>query len=60
MSVDLEQYKVGVIKSLEECGNCKGGGKTLRSLKIQIAKGDDDESFVNVVTSANNVRENSR
>ncbi len=61
MSVDLTQYKVGIIQTLEDCGNCKGGGKVLRSLKIQIAEGeDDDECFLTVVTSANNVRENSR
>ncbi len=60
MSVDLTQYKVGVIQTLKDCGNCKGGGKALRSLKIQIADGDDDECFITVVTSANNVRENLR
>jgi tRNA-binding EMAP/Myf-like protein len=60
MSVDLTQYKVGVISSIEECGTCKGGNKVLRALKVQIAEGDDDDCFVTVVTSANNVREKSR
>ncbi len=57
MSIDLSQYKIGVILSLEDCGNCKKGGKALRACKIQI--GGDDE-VLTVVTSAPNVREKSR
>jgi len=60
MSADLSQYKIGVIHSVEDCGKCKAGGKVLRSLRVQISQGDDDDCFISVVTSANNVRENSR
>ena len=62
MSIDLSQYKVGVVQLIEDCGTCKGGGKVLRSLKIQIGDGDEDDenSFVTVVTSANNIRDQSR
>ena len=64
MSIDISQYRVGVIVSLSDCGKCKGGGKTLRACKIRIS-GVDDENFdendiVTVVTSAPNVREKSR
>mmetsp|Transcript_20716 Transcript_20716/g.31484 ORF Transcript_20716/g.31484 Transcript_20716/m.31484 type:complete len:178 (-) Transcript_20716:702-1235(-) len=58
MSIDLSQYKVGVIRSLEDCGNCKKGGKALRSCTIQI--GNEDEDVITVVTSAPNVRDQSR
>ena len=63
MSIDLSQYRVGVIQSIEDCGKCKGGGKVLQSLKIQIGEGDDEDDencFITVVTSANNVRDKSR
>ena len=60
MSVDISEYKVGIVQSIEQCGNCRGSGKTLSSLKVQIVQGDGDECFVIVVTSANNVREQSR
>eukprot|EP01083_Nonionella_stella_P085704 237708_1 len=58
MSIDLSQYKVGVIRSLEDCGKCKKGGKALRSCTIQI--GDQDDDVISVVTSAPNVRDQSR
>lgn len=58
--MDLSQYKVGVVQSIEDCGSCKGSGKVLRSLKVQIAQSDDDDCFMSIVTSANNVRESSR
>mmetsp|Transcript_9010 Transcript_9010/g.9890 ORF Transcript_9010/g.9890 Transcript_9010/m.9890 type:complete len:182 (-) Transcript_9010:78-623(-) len=59
MSIDISQYKIGIVLSIEDCGNCKKGGKVLRSLKIRIGE-SEDEDCVAVVTSANNVRENSR
>lgn len=65
MSVDVSQYKVGLVLSLEDCGKCKsGGGKQLRACKIRIGGTDGDykeeTGVVTVVTSAPNVRENSR
>jgi len=63
MSVDISQYKVGVIISLEDCGSSRG--KALRACKIRIG-GTDDSSYdeatdiVTVVTSAPNVRDKSR
>lgn len=60
--VDTTLYKVGVIKHLEGCGNCKSkNGKALKACKVQILPGiDDDENFITVVTSASNVRIGSR
>ena len=65
MPIDVSQYKVGLIVSLEECGNCRSGGKTLRACKVRIGGTDNDNydeatDIVTVVTSAPNVRENSR
>lgn len=64
MSVDVSQYKVGLVLSLEDCGKCKSGGKQLRACKIQISgtEGDykEETDVITVVTSAPNVRENSR
>lgn len=65
MSIDLSQYKVGVILSLEDCGKCKSGGKALRACKIRVGGTDNDNydgdsDIVSVVTSAPNVREFSR
>lgn len=54
MSVDVSQYKVGVIQSLEECGSSRG--QTLKACKIKISEDD----IICVVTSAPNVREGSR
>jgi tRNA-binding EMAP/Myf-like protein len=61
MSIDISQYRVGVIISLEDCGNCRNGGKTLRACKVRIGGTDDDNydeatDIVTVVTSAPNVR----
>lgn len=56
----ISSYKVGVIKSLEDCGNCsKSKGKSLRKCDIQVSPNDDDD-LITVVTSATNVREGSR
>lgn len=64
MSIDISEYRVGVIISLEDCGKCKGGGKSLRALKIRIGGADNDNfeesDLVTVVTSAPNVRLHSR
>mmetsp|Transcript_17560 Transcript_17560/g.33303 ORF Transcript_17560/g.33303 Transcript_17560/m.33303 type:complete len:189 (-) Transcript_17560:48-614(-) len=64
MSVDVSKYKVGLVLSLEDCGKCKIGGKQLRACKIRIGGTDGDyqeeTNVVTVVTSAPNVRENSR
>ena len=65
MSVDISQYKVGVVLSLEDCGKCKGGGKSLRACKIRVGgvddnNFDDENDVVTVVTSAPNVRLKSR
>ena len=54
--VDLSEYKVGVIKSLEPCGKCNKSSKKLMHCKIDI--GSQEE--ISVVTSAPNVRLNSR
>lgn len=64
MSVDVSQYKVGLVLSLEDCGKCKSGGKPLRACKIIIGGSDGDYNeetdVVTVVTSAPNVRQHSR
>jgi tRNA-binding EMAP/Myf-like protein len=54
--VDISEYKVGVILSLEECGKAKGG-KALKACKVNIG---DESNPITVVTSASNVREGSR
>lgn len=60
MSIDVSQYKVGIILSLEDCGKCKGSQKALRACKIRISGTDNDnyqeEDVLTVVTSAPNVR----
>ena len=53
--VDVSQYKVGVVLSLEECGKTKSG-KSLRACKVNVG-GDET---ITVVTVAQNVREGSR
>jgi tRNA-binding EMAP/Myf-like protein len=55
MSIDVSQYKVGVVLSLEECGKNKSG--TLRACKVNVG---DDVAPVTIVTAATNVREGSR
>mmetsp|Transcript_48682 Transcript_48682/g.72240 ORF Transcript_48682/g.72240 Transcript_48682/m.72240 type:complete len:188 (+) Transcript_48682:174-737(+) len=58
--VDTSEYRVGVIQSLEGCGNCKSKvGKALKACRVLIDPNDNDESIM-VVTSASNVREGSR
>lgn len=52
---DRSEYKVGVIVSLEELP--KKGGKPLRACSVNIG---DDANPITVVTSAANVRDNSR
>jgi hypothetical protein len=64
MTIDTSEYKVGIVISLANCGNCKSGGKSLRLCKVRIGGVDNEnyneEDVVSVVTSAPNVRENSR
>lgn len=65
MSTDISQYKVGEILSIEDCGKCKKGGKSLRACKIRIGGQDNDnydeeQDIITVVTSATNVRDGSR
>ena len=54
--VDIQSYKVGVVTSLEACGNCKKSSKSLFACKINIGTGED----ISVVTAASNVRQDSR
>eukprot|EP00559_Dactyliosolen_fragilissimus_P005260 CAMPEP_0184861944 /NCGR_PEP_ID=MMETSP0580-20130426/6519_1 /TAXON_ID=1118495 /ORGANISM="Dactyliosolen fragilissimus" /LENGTH=176 /DNA_ID=CAMNT_0027359627 /DNA_START=31 /DNA_END=561 /DNA_ORIENTATION=- len=57
MSIDVSQYKVGRVISLEGCGSCKSkSGKALKACKVDIG----NEDPILVVTSASNVREGSR
>jgi tRNA-binding EMAP/Myf-like protein len=56
MSIDVSQYKVGVIVSLQECSKSKSSSKLLRACQIDIG----EDSHVTIVTSATNVREGSR
>jgi tRNA-binding EMAP/Myf-like protein len=57
--VDISEYKVGVIVSLEELPT-KSGGKALRLCTVKVGPNDNDDDLVPVVTSAPNVREQSR
>ena len=54
--IDVSQYKIGQVLSLEECGKSKGG-KILRACKVTVG---DDDNPVTIVTAAANVREGSR
>uniref|UniRef100_A0A7S2HDZ5 tRNA-binding domain-containing protein n=1 Tax=Helicotheca tamesis TaxID=374047 RepID=A0A7S2HDZ5_9STRA len=54
--VDTSAYKVGVVVSLEGCGGKSKSGKALKACQVNI--GEDEP--IAVVTSASNVRENSR
>jgi tRNA-binding EMAP/Myf-like protein len=56
MSIDVSQYKVGVIVSLQECSKSKNNSKSLRACQIDIG----EDAHVTIVTSATNVREGSR
>ena len=53
--VDISEYKVGVVLSLDECGKSKG--KPLKACKVNVG---DESNPVTIVTSASNVREGSR
>jgi tRNA-binding EMAP/Myf-like protein len=53
--VDISEYKVGEVESIEEMA-VKSGGKPLRLCMVNVG----DEELVPVVTSASNVREKSR
>jgi tRNA-binding EMAP/Myf-like protein len=52
---DTSEYKVGVVLSIENCG--QGGNKNLKACKVNIG---DADSPITVVTAATNVREGSR
>jgi tRNA-binding EMAP/Myf-like protein len=55
--VDRSEYKVGVVLSIEDCGNCKGSQKALKKALVNFG---DASNPVTVVTSATNIREGSR
>lgn len=56
--VDVSQYKVGEVLSLEGCGNAKAkNGKALKACKVNVG---DPENPVTIVTAASNVRHGSR
>ena len=55
-SIDVSQYKVGVILSLEECGKTRSG-KVLRACQVNVG---DEGNSVTIVTAAANVRNGSR
>lgn len=58
--VDITLYKVGVIQTLEGCGNHKAkNGKALKACKVRISPVESEE-LITVVTAASNVREGSR
>uniref|UniRef100_A0A6U3SCI2 tRNA-binding domain-containing protein n=1 Tax=Ditylum brightwellii TaxID=49249 RepID=A0A6U3SCI2_9STRA len=53
---DISQYKVGVVVSLEGCGGKSKSGKALKACAVNIG----EEDTITVVTSASNIREQSR
>jgi tRNA-binding EMAP/Myf-like protein len=53
---DINQYKVGVVLSIEECGSGQSN-KSLRSCRVNVG---DEGNPITVVTAATNVREGSR
>ena len=55
--VDVSQYKVGIVLSLEGCGGKTKSGKALKACKVNVG---DEANPVTVVTSASNVRTDSR
>ena len=55
--VDRSLYKVGVVVRIDDCSAPKGG-KALRCCRVNV--GGEGGSLLSVVTSASNVRENSR
>lgn len=57
MTEYINEYKVGVVVSLENCTSSTKGGKALKVCHVNI--GDPDQC-ITVVTAAPNVREGSR
>lgn len=56
--VDVSQYKVGVVLSLEGCGGKSSSGKALKACKVNVT--GDETNPLTIVTSASNVRTGSR
>ena len=54
---DLSEYKVGVVLSVEDCGNQSKNAKARKACKVNVG---DESNPITVVTSANNVRVGSR
>jgi tRNA-binding EMAP/Myf-like protein len=54
---DLSQYKVGVVLSVEDCGNQSKNAKARKACSVNVG---DESNPVTVVTSASNVRVGSR
>jgi tRNA-binding EMAP/Myf-like protein len=54
---DKSLYKVGVVLSLENCGQKGAGGKALKVCRVNIG---DPDNPITVVTAAPNVRDGSR
>jgi tRNA-binding EMAP/Myf-like protein len=54
---DLSEYKVGVVLSVEDCGNQSKNSKARKACKVNVG---DESNPVTVVTSASNVRVGSR
>lgn len=53
----VNEYKVGVILTLENCSSSTKGGKALKVCRVNIG---DPGNCIIVVTAAPNVREGSR
>jgi tRNA-binding EMAP/Myf-like protein len=56
--VDVSQYKVGVVLSLEGCGGKCANGKALKACRVNVT--GDEANPATIVTSASNVRTGSR
>lgn len=56
--VDVSQYKVGIVLSLEGCGCKDVSGKALKACKVNVT--GDETNPLTIVTSASNVRKGSR
>jgi tRNA-binding EMAP/Myf-like protein len=54
---DLSEYKVGVVLSVEDCGNQSKNAKARKVCKVNVG---DESNPVTIVTSASNVRVGSR
>jgi tRNA-binding EMAP/Myf-like protein len=57
--VDVSQYKVGMVLSLEGCGGKCANGKALKACRVRVTA-DEGADPVTIVTSASNVRTGSR